>query len=217
MEMEVSKNSPWVRISKRILAGAAAVGPMVGTLWLLYVIYKLLLRIGDSMVSFIWNMLQRFSGVEAAVPSFPGIGLLHFLLPLFLLFAAGVVLKRSGGRRTLRGLESVLKRLPLVGLIYTSLVQFVDAIQGLGGERKFKSVVYVEYPSPGCRLIGFVTGEFQENEECEGVTSVFVPTSPNPLTGFLILIDNDKIQPCEMSVEQASKMVLSAGLVTPEK
>ena len=213
--MQLKNKSPWARLSKLILAGGVVIGPMVGTLWLLYIIYKLLLKVGDSMVNFIWRFVLYLSNHTSTPPQFPGIGFIHFLLPLLVLLGAGFLLANPTGKRMLRVVESVVIRLPLVGFIYKALSQFVGAIEGLEGERKFKSVVFVEYPSSGCRLIGFVTGEFQEHSECEGLTSVFVPTSPNPLTGFLILIENEKIQPSNMSVEEASKLVLSAGLVTP--
>ncbi|MFT5883084.1 MAG: putative membrane protein [Crocinitomicaceae bacterium] len=215
--MQLRKKSPWIRLSKLILAGAAAIGPMVGSIWLLYIIYKLLLKMGNSMVNFMWRFVLHLGDHPSEPPQFPGVGFLHFLLPLLILLGAGVFLANPIGKKMLRAVEAVVTRLPFVGFIYKSLGQLVGAIKGLEGERKFKSVVFVEYPSPGCRMIGFVTGEFQEHPECEGLTSVFVPTSPNPLTGFLVLIENDKIQPSNMTVEEASKMVLSAGLVTPGK
>ena len=215
--MQDKNKSLWRQLSKYVFAGAAALGPLVGTLWLLYIIYKLLLKVGDSMVHFIWNLVLYISGQKQdPLPAqLQGVEFIHFLLPVLLLLGAGLLLANPTGKKIVRVAEAVITRLPLVGFIYKALAQFFGAIKGLEGERKFKSVVFVEYPSPGCRLIGFVTGEFQEHSECEGLTSVFVPTSPNPLTGFLILIENEKIQTSNMTVEEASKMVLSAGLVTP--
>lgn len=214
--MSTRKNSPLLRLSKLVFTGAATLAPLVGTLWLLFIIYKLLLRVGVAMVDFVWRFVLYLNPHSPQKPDFPGVEFVHFMLPILLLLGVALLLATPLGRQTRRAMEAVLVRLPLIGFIYKSLSQFVGAVQDLGGERKFKSVVFVEYPSPGCRLIGFVTGEFQEHADCEGVTSVFVPTSPNPLTGFLILIDNDKIQPSNMTVEEASKMVLSAGLVTPK-
>ena len=109
--------------------------------------------------------------------------------------------------------------MPRIGeqiVIYAALKQFVDALRNLGGPRKFKGVAYVEYPSPGCRLLGFVTGNFHDPQTGKDVTSIFVPTSPNPMTGFIIIADDDKVFDSEMTLEEASKMILSAGLVSPE-
>jgi uncharacterized membrane protein len=91
----------------------------------------------------------------------------------------------------------------------------VDAVKNLCGERKKKSVAYIEYPSPGCRLLGFVTGNYYDAQIGKNVTTVFIPTSPNPMTGFTIIIDDDKVEDSSMSLEEASKMILSAGLVAP--
>lgn len=211
------RNGPWVRISKLCFAGLAAITPLVGTVWLLYIIFKILLRVGEGLVGFVWNAVAKLSGNEVSQPDFVGIEFIHFLLPIGILLGLGVILISPAGVRVQKSMEKVALKLPLIGFIYKSLDQFVEAIRGLGRERQFKSVVYVEYPSSGCRLLGFVTGEYHDRSRESGVTSVFVPTSPNPLTGFMILIDNEKIQPCDMTVEEASKMVLSAGLVTPKK
>lgn len=108
-----------------------------------------------------------------------------------------------------------MTRVPILGFFYSSLKQFVDALKNLGGNRKFKGVAYVEYPSPGCRLIGFVTGNYYDPETDRNVTSVFIPTSPNPMTGFVIIMDDDKVFNSNMTLEEAGKLVISAGLVAP--
>ena len=108
-----------------------------------------------------------------------------------------------------------MQRVPYLGFIYSTLKQFVDAVKNLGGDRKFKSVAYIEYPSPGCRLLGFVTGNYHDAQTGTDVTTVFIPTSPNPMTGFTVIVDDDKVQDSSMTLEEASKMILSAGLVPP--
>jgi uncharacterized membrane protein len=112
-------------------------------------------------------------------------------------------------------MNGAMQRIPYLGFIYSALKQFVDAVKNLGGDRKFKSVAYVEYPSPGCRMIGFVTGNYHDSQAGKDVTTVFIPTSPNPMTGFIIVIEDDKVQNSDMTLEEASKMILSAGLVAP--
>ena len=87
----------------------------------------------------------------------------------------------------------------------------------MGGTRKFKGVAWVEYPSPGCRLLGFVTGTFQDAKSGKEMTSVFIPTSPNPMTGFVIVVDDDRLEMSQLSVEEATKLLLSAGLVAPDR
>ena len=75
----------------------------------------------------------------------------------------------------------------------------------------------MEYPSPGCRLLGFVTGSFLDAKTGKVVTSVFIPTSPNPMTGFVVVVDEDRLEVSQLSVEEATKLLLSAGLVAPDR
>ena len=206
----------WVRLSKLVFSGVVAAGPLLGTLWLLYVIYKVLLRVGESMLSAGWTLVGKLSGDAIERVHFPCETVFRLLLPLLIMTGVGFFVVAPGGKHLVRTFELVVGRIPLVGFIYNSLTQFVGAIRELGSERKFKSVVYVEYPSPGCRLHGFVTGNFRDHQSGRDVTSVFVPTSPNPLTGFLLIVNDDKVEPSDMTVEQATKIILSAGLVTPE-
>lgn len=208
---------PLLRVSKLTLTGLAAVVPLAGTAWLIFIIIRMLIRGGMAMLDFVWRNVGRLTGNEVEHLDFFGVQLLQFLLPLALFFGVGLFVVSPPGRQAVRVVEAVVSRLPLVAFIYNALRQFVTAIQELGAERQFKSVVYVEYPSPGCNLLAFVTGNFHDKQQGKDVTSVFIPTSPNPLTGFMVLIEDEKVVPCDMSVEEATKMVLSAGLVTPGK
>ena len=213
--MGVNKKSPWVSLSKMMLGGVRAAGPILGTIWVLYLVYRTLLGIGDRISDAAIKLWDPSLDPNELLDGIPAIGVFHFLLPLLLLSTLGLLVRNRLGKSALQSVESVVSHLPIVGFVYKALVQFVSAVDELGKDRQFKSVVYVEYPSPGCRLIGFVTSESKLVEDGVEMTSVFVPTSPNPLTGFLLLIENDKIHPSSMTVEQASKMVLSAGLVAP--
>jgi len=211
----------FVHFGRVLLAGLAALVPLIGTVWMLVIVYRVLLMVGEFMVMGVMKGLSFLIGDRDAYLGwkldFPGANLTWFLLPVLLTVLVGLAVLNKPGRRVLSWFNRVVQRLPVVGFIYSALRQFVDAIRGLGEERKFQSVVYVEYPSPGCKLMGFVTGNFKDEQTGEGVTSVFVPTSPNPMTGFLIVVDDDKLIESGMSVEKATKLVLSAGLVTPEK
>ncbi|MGJ8671428.1 DUF502 domain-containing protein [Rubritalea sp.] len=206
---------PWLRVSKLTLTGVATVVPLAGTIWLIFIIIRMLIRGGQSMFDFVLRNFARITGWEIESFGFLGIKLLYFILPLALFFGVGLFVVSPIGRHLVKVIEAVVSRIPLIGFVYNALRQFVTAIQELGAERQFKSVVYVEYPSPGCKLLAFVTGNFFDKQQGKDVTSVFIPTSPNPLTGFMVLIEDEKVIPCDMSVEEATKMVLSAGLVTP--
>lgn len=201
-----------------LLRGLAAVIPIVGTTWLLVIIYKVLMGVGDVMLGGLLKAINLTRGGDDLVSSdfaFHGSNFLRFLMPVILLLLIGCAVASKPGHRLLHWLDQAMQRIPYLGYIYSALTQFVDAVRDLGGDRKFKSVAYVEYPSPGCRMLSFVTGNYHDPQTGKDVTSVFIPTSPNPMTGFVIIVDDDKVEDSEMSLEEATKMILSAGLVAP--
>ena len=213
-----SKHPRIRKVMGLLLTGFAAVIPIVGTIWLMVVIYKVLMRVGDEMIKFALKMLNLLRSGEDLVTedfAFYGSNFVRFLIPVMLLLLIGFGVANRPGRKFLHWLDHAMQHVPYLGFIYSALKQFVDAVKNLGGESKFKSVAYIEYPSPGCRLLGFVTGNYYDAQIGKNVTTVFIPTSPNPMTGFTIIIDDDKVEDSSMSLEEASKMILSAGLVAP--
>ncbi len=206
-----------------LLTGLATVIPVMGTIWLLSVIYQVLLKLGDIIIQRTFMILNGVRWyASGGSPSFSewqfdffGANLVRFLLPVFLLllFGAGVTSKQ--GHRLWKWMENTMQRVPYLGYIYSTLKQVVDAVKDLGGERKFKGVAYIEYPSPGCRLLGFITGNYYDPQRGKDVTSILIPTSPSPLTGFVIIVDDDKVEKSDLSLEEATKMVVSGGLVAP--
>ena len=217
--LSLSKHPHIAKLVSLLLTGLAAVIPTVGTIWLLVVIYKVLMRVGDELLKLGLKGLNLMrSGQDLVTEDFAfyGSNFLRFLIPVFLLLLVGFGVANRPGKKILYWLNEGMRRVPYLGAVYSALKQFVDAVRNLGGERKFKSVAYVEYPSPGCRLLGFVTANYHDKQTGEDVTCVFIPTSPNPVTGFTLIVEDDKVQDSTMGLEEASKMILSAGLVAPE-
>lgn len=114
--------------------------------------------------------------------------------------------------------EELFRRVPMIGKIYGTMREIANT---LTGRRKslFNRVVLAEWPRPGVYSIGFVTseatGEMQEKTP-EHVINVFIPTTPNPTSGFLVLVPREALIPLEMSVEQGMRLVISGGLSGPE-
>lgn len=212
------------RVLRPFLAGMATVIPILATGWIVVMVFKLLHRIGLAIINLVLKTLNTLRGVEEETKDswsiegfpFPGDDFLWLLIPLALLFLMGLAVTNRPGKRIVAWVDGAMTRVPLFGFIYSTIKQFVDAVKNLGGPKKFKGVAYVEYPSPGCRMIGFITGHYRDPQTQKNVTSVFIPTSPNPMTGFVILIDDEKVHKSDMTLEEAGKMILSAGLVAPE-
>jgi uncharacterized membrane protein len=144
----------------------------------------------------------------------PGYG---FLLVIAVVFGAGLIATNVFGRRILRFFEGFVTRIPFISKVYLTVQQIRDAFTGRE-HTLFQSVAVIEYPRSGLYTLCFVTstagGEVQHKTK-ERVTSVFVPTTPNPTSGYLLLVPDDQLTPLSMTVEEAMKMVISGGALIP--
>jgi uncharacterized membrane protein len=145
-----------------------------------------------------------------------GVGVIVFLL--FTLFV-GWVAKGLIGRSLIRFGESLVDRMPVVRSIYSGVKQIAETVFAQS-ERSFEKACLIQYPRKGVWAIGFIStqakGEVLEKAEMSGdLLSVFVPTTPNPTSGFLLFFPRSDVIELDMSIEDAAKLVISAGLVYP--
>lgn len=154
-------------------------------------------------------LLQEHTGLHI-----PGIGLVVVLIGLTLIgfLAAGLL-----GRFIVRVGENLLNRMPIIRSIYGALKQIFETVLR-SSSRSFREVALIEYPRRGIWAIGFITtkttGEVR-SEIKEDVVNVFLPTTPNPTSGFLLFVPRKDLVVLDMGVEEAIKMIVSAGIVTP--
>jgi uncharacterized membrane protein len=144
----------------------------------------------------------------------PGLGI---ALSLLLLLLTGVLMKNLFGGRFVAGLESLVRRIPVIGPVYGGAKTFSETVLTDKG-KSFKQVVMVEFPRKGIYSIGFITSHELEEAQAKTeqvVTCVFVPTTPNPTTGFIVLVPKDEVVYMDMSVDEAFKMLLTLGVVVP--
>ena len=130
-------------------------------------------------------------------------------------YVLGEIATHVVGRRILGLGEAVLLRVPFVKVVYRISKQVVSAFQG-SGVRAFQSVVFVAFPHPGMRALGFVTSTI-EREDGSVWKTVFVPTTPNPTTGFLQVVAAEDLVETDFSVEEGVKMVMSLGVLMPDR
>ncbi|GAX63056.1 hypothetical protein SCALIN_C47_0027 [Candidatus Scalindua japonica] len=141
-----------------------------------------------------------------------GISLVLFIL---LIYGLGLFATHIIGRRLIAFGEKIIMWVPFLKTVYGVSKQVVNAF--IDPNRvAFKSVVLVEFPQPGIRVIGFITGKI-EDAKGKNCYKVFVPTSPNPTSGFFLIVRFDEIQHTNLSVEDGMKMIVSGGLVAPSK
>lgn len=146
------------------------------------------------------------------------LNLTGLFVAILLIYMAGVLLSNLIGKRVYSRLERLISQIPGFKQVYPHVKQVVDLVLG---EKKmaFRDVVVVEYPSRGIWTIGFLTGASVREIDAhagEAVSTVFIPTSPTPFTGFTINVPRSKIFHLEMTVEEALRFVLTAGVLTPE-
>ncbi|MBF0499966.1 MAG: DUF502 domain-containing protein [Candidatus Riflebacteria bacterium] len=183
--------------------GLILVVPMVVTIYVMLWIFTY----ADGILG---NALR-----EALGYSIPGVGLIS--TGLVLVFA-GMLAQNIIGSRLLKWIDFSLESLPVVRSLYIGVKQVSDVLfQKQQGE--FQRVVMVEYPKEDSWVLGFVTGDFSGSTASPPLPSlmvcVFVPTTPNPTSGFLLILEKRKIRDTNLGIEEAMKMIISGGLVRP--
>lgn len=189
------------------VAGLVLMLPIFLTLWVLLVLF----RISDNFLGgFINGFLQAKYGYQ-----FPGLGL---LIMLFLIMGAGFLATNIFARRFFPDMERWLLKFPLVKNIYPPAKQLSQFIFSNKTQRGFKKAVLVEWPSKGILTLGFITNTEIKGDrfpEGERVYAVFVPTVPNPITGFFGLYKEKDIVFLDLEVDEALKMIISGGVISP--
>jgi uncharacterized membrane protein len=143
--------------------------------------------------------------------------LLALALAAALISGLGVLARYYIGKQMIEWLDKVMMNVPLLNKFYGAIKQINEAFAG--DKNSFKTVVLVEFPGPGSYSVGFITGDTQgevQQKAGKNLVSVFVPTTPNPTSGFLILVPEEKVTKLEMSVADGIKYVVSLGSIAPE-
>jgi len=146
----------------------------------------------------------------------PGLGLIFVVI---LVFAVGLLARNIVGRKIVHLGENIVERIPLVRILYAGVKQLLETIF-LQKTDAFKRVALVEYPRRGTYVIGFITGESKgevQDKTDKNMINVFIPTTPNPTSGFYMLVPDDELVVLDMSVEDAFKLIISGGIVSPPK
>lgn len=146
----------------------------------------------------------------------PGLGV---LVAVGLVFSTGIVAANVLGQRLIELWEALIRRIPIVKSLYSSVKQVSETLFSEGGQA-FRTAVLVEYPRRGAWTVAFVTGEppatvIGGTGVSEPMIAVYVPTTPNPTSGFLLLVPESEIIPLELGIDEALKYVISLGTITP--
>ena len=199
-------------IRTSFLTGLVIVLPAVATFWVI-----------KAIIEFVDNRVLPLLPTRAipdwlAAVTFPGMGLL-----IFLAFTLGVGWFAKGliGRRMLALSERIVAQMPVVRSIYNGLKQIAETVFSQSSTN-FSRACLVQYPRPGIWAVAFISADTRGEvaEHLNGVIphiSVFLPTTPNPTSGFLLFVPKADVIELDMTIEDAAKLVISAGLVVPER
>ncbi|MBD3316211.1 MAG: DUF502 domain-containing protein [Chitinivibrionales bacterium] len=196
------------QIRTNVVAGVLLLIPLVTTLYVFFRLFTLV----DSILPSFFHVILPFMPEEWV----PGVGA---LLVVVIAYFVGLGAKNYVGRVVIDTGNAIISSIPMLNKLYLGVQQVLDAVVS-GNKRLFEKAVLIEYPKKDSYCVAFVTsktmGEIQRKTASD-VVSVFVPTTPNPTSGFLLFLPESQIIELDMSVETAVKTVMSAGMVNPDQ
>ncbi len=196
--------------------GLAVVLPVVLTLIILKWGFGTITGITDSLLFFVPREITHADGGRG--PTYWYWSLASFALALVLIAAVGRATRYYVGKRVIFWMDQLLRRVPLLNKIYTTIQQVNEAFTS-STRSSFKQVVLIQYPRQGIYSIGFLTSEeLPEPEQRVGraLDGIFVPTTPNPTSGFLVMVPDEDVIRLNMSVADGIKYVISLGSIVPQ-
>jgi uncharacterized membrane protein len=204
-------------IRRKLAAGLIIVLPVIVTYWVVKFLFN---AVNDTVTPVLTNIIRwvapgswaQYAWINFVAP------LVSVILAVLVIYVIGLIGGNVLGRQLLGLLESLLLRIPVVRGIYSAARQFVDTFSRPEGTA-FRGVVLVEFPREGTWSLGFVTGTAPREvvaHAAEKLVSVFVPTTPNPTGGYLLFVPERNAIRLEMSVDEALKMVISGGVLSPD-
>lgn len=174
-------------------------------------VIKLLVGIMDNTL--LW-LPERYQPDTLLGFHVPGIGV---VLSVVIVMVTGIVVANLFGRKLVKVWEQMLARIPLVRTIYAGVKQILETVFSSG--QAFRKVLLIEYPRKGLWTLAFQSGKTRGEAQAKTgveVVNVFIPTTPNPTSGFFIMVPRSDVIELDMSVDDGLKMIISAGVVVPE-
>ncbi|NET07177.1 MAG: DUF502 domain-containing protein [Symploca sp. SIO2B6] len=195
-----------------LIAGLLVVIPLATTIWLT-------ITIASWVINFLTRIPKQINPYNNLHPIL--VNLLNLVVgltvPLLLILVIGLMARNIAGRWLLDVGEQLLQAIPLAGSVYKTLKQLLETVFK-DSKDKFRRVILVEYPRKGVWAIAFVTGSISGEIEAHmdsPMLSIFIPTTPNPTSGWYAIVPADEVVNLSMSIEDAFKVLLSGGIVDP--
>ena len=203
----------------RIVTGILVVLPI----WVTWAVVKFVFNIMRGATQPLVARITKYMTSSASpVPDYVkamldwGEPVLAVLLTLFILYLLGLFTANMFGRRVLALMETVVDRVPIVKTIYRSTKQIVTTLSGQS-DLTAGRVVMIEFPRPGMKCLGFMTSTITDQDTGRRLCTVFIPTTPNPTTGFMQIMPAEEVSETGWTVEDAVKIMMSGGVLCPRE
>ncbi|MCK4307385.1 DUF502 domain-containing protein [candidate division WOR-3 bacterium] len=194
-------------MKRKFITGVVALLPIGLTV---FVVWFSVIRIG-GLLEVVFKRIPELS----SLPS-PVISLIGFSTLVLIVYIIGVITSSYVGKRVLKFGEDLIAKVPLIRTLYISVRKFTNAI--FIDKSAFEKAVVIEYPRKGIYTMGFMTNESDwEIDGKKGNVNVFIPTSPNPTSGYYIIIPRSEIRETELSIDAALRTIISGGVILPKK
>jgi uncharacterized membrane protein len=213
------KKSLLARWRANFFTGLIVVLPGLVSFGVLFWLFGSVTNVTDKLLFFLkyWLDPRYIYQDGRSGPMFWYWSLFAFLLAILLICAAGLAARNYFGKKMIEWADTAIMHVPLLNKIYGATKQVNDALV-TGNKNSFKTVVMIEFPHAGSYSLGFLTSENAEirvNPD-EKLVCVFIPTTPNPTSGFLMLVPDAKVRRLKMSVADGLKYIISLGAIAPE-
>ena len=201
--------------NKYIFTGIMSIIPIALTYWIIEKLFMFFSVPGKSLIN-IFYKTDQINTVNTYLLKFINIAeyIVGFTLTIIFLYFLGVVVSNVLGKKLYKFIESLLKRIPIVSKIYSTIKSITDSLSK-PNSKAFQKVVIIEYPKEGLWTLAMVTGECK-NDSGEDFYNLFVPTTPNPTSGYLILTKKTDTKQTNLSVDEGLSVIISGGMVVPE-
>jgi uncharacterized membrane protein len=205
----------FIRWRRSFFAGLAVTLPAIISIAALMWLFKTVSNLTDSLLFFAPKTLTHAEGGKGGMDWYWS--LVALLLAVALISGVGLLARYYIGKRIIEWLDTLMMNVPLLNKFYGAIKQINESFTG--NKNSFKTVVLIEFPRAGMYSVGFLTSEQRaevQQKTQEKVVGVFIPTTPNPTSGFLVLVPEEKVTRLDMSVADGIKYIVSLGSIAPE-
>jgi len=204
------------KITTRFISGMLLLIPFGVTLLIMRWVFGWVAAIVRPLIIHLLRVFMLIPFID----SFPDylttlfVAVLTIIILLAIVYFIGEIGQLVLGKKVIQITEKLVQKIPLVRSIYSATKQVLQSIS-TPGQAAFKSVVLIEFPRPGMKAIGFLTGHMQDSNG-KKLCKILIPTTPNPTTGFLEIVPAEEVMELNLTIEEAFRMIISGGIVSPD-